>query len=44
MLDDHFGAGETEPIPAILAKGGNAILILAPYGVQRPTPSAKRSR
>ena len=28
MLDDHFGAGETEPIPAILAKGGNAILLL----------------
>ena len=28
MLDDHFGAGETEPIPAILAKGGNAFLIL----------------
>jgi hypothetical protein len=28
MLDDHFGAGETDPIPAILAKGGNAILIL----------------
>lgn len=28
MVDDHFGAGETEPIPAILAKGGNAFLIL----------------
>jgi len=28
MLDDHFGAGETEPIPAILGKGGNAFLIL----------------
>lgn len=28
MLEDHFGAGETEPIPAILSKGGNAFLIL----------------
>lgn len=28
MFEDHFGAGETEPIPAILAKCGNAILIL----------------
>lgn len=27
MLDDHFGAGETEPIPVILAKGGNSFLI-----------------
>lgn len=28
MYDDHFGAGETEAIPAILSKGGNAILLL----------------
>jgi len=27
MLDDHFGAGETEAIPAVLAKGGNSFLI-----------------
>lgn len=27
MIVDHFGAGETEPIPAILDKGGNAFLI-----------------
>lgn len=28
MLDDHFGAGQTEPIPAILSKGGNSYLVL----------------
>lgn len=28
MLDDHFGVGETDPIPAKLGKGGNAFLIL----------------
>lgn len=27
MLDDHFGAGETDPIPAVLSKGGNSFLI-----------------
>jgi hypothetical protein len=27
MLDDHFAAGETEPIPAVLGKGGNSFLI-----------------
>jgi hypothetical protein len=27
MIDDHFGAGETEAIPAVLAKGGNSFLI-----------------
>lgn len=27
MIDDHFGAGETEGIPAILDKGGNSFLI-----------------
>lgn len=27
MIDDHFGAGETDPIPAVLAKGGNSFLI-----------------
>ncbi len=27
MIDDHFGAGESEPIPAVLEKGGNSYLI-----------------
>ena len=27
MIDDHFGAGETDPIPVILTKGGQAFLI-----------------
>lgn len=33
MHEDHFEAGETDPIPCILSKGGNAILLL-------PAPSA----
>ena len=32
MAEDHFGAGEESPIPCILSKGGNAILILPAPG------------
>lgn len=37
MIDDHFGAGEKDGIPAILAKGGNSFLIL-------PAPEAKPAK
>jgi hypothetical protein len=33
MIDDHFGVGETEPIPCILSKGGQAFLL-------KPAPEA----
>jgi hypothetical protein len=33
MIDDHFGAGETDGIPCILTKGGQAILL-------KPAPEA----
>lgn len=36
MIDDHFGAGEKSPIPAILAKGGNSYLI-------KPAPSVAKA-
>lgn len=33
MIDDHFGAGETDAIPCILTKGGNSFLL-------KPAPEA----
>jgi hypothetical protein len=27
MMDDYFGAGETEPLRTVLAKGGNSFLL-----------------
>jgi hypothetical protein len=41
MVDDHFGAGEKDGIPAILAKGGNAILLLPAPGAKAAKPKAK---
>jgi hypothetical protein len=41
MIDDHFGAGEKEPIPAILAKGGNSFLIKPAPEAEAAKPKAK---
>lgn len=45
MIDDHFGAGEKDPIPAILAKGGNSFLVLpVPEAAGKAKAKAKASK
>lgn len=41
MIDDHFGAGEKDPIACILAKGGNSFLLLPAPGEKAEKPKAK---